>query len=79
VVRYSDADVVAGGEEAALKLMHWTGSEWEDAVCAGMAGQELQSLAENWLLVPVCQTGSYALFQVGSRVYLPVVLRNRGD
>jgi hypothetical protein len=74
VVHYSDADVEAGGE-AGLALLRWTGAGWEDAVCAGMADQVMHSLDENWLLVPVCQTGSYALFQVGSRVYLPLVLK----
>jgi hypothetical protein len=43
-----------------------------------MDGQVVHSLAENWLLVPVCRTGSYALFQPGapgSTVYLPLVLK----
>jgi hypothetical protein len=72
----TDADVQAGGE-ATLVLKRRTATGWEDAVCAGMAGQVVQSLAKNWLVVPVCQTGSYALFQArsGSTTYLPLVLK----
>jgi hypothetical protein len=43
-----------------------------------MEDQALQSTDENWLLVPVCQTGSYALFAPyvpRATVYLPVVMK----
>ena len=76
IVHYTDADWQPGNE-AGLALQRWTGSAWADAVCDGMAGQVVQSVNDNWLLVPVCETGSYALlapYAPPTVVYLPLVL-----
>jgi len=77
VVHYTDSDWQPN-DETDLLLKHWAGDQWEDAVCEGMAGQEVQSLAENWLVVPVCQTGSYALFTPYAPraiIHLPLVIK----
>ncbi len=54
---YNDEDVV-GLNEGSLVLQRWNGSQWEYAAC----GPYERNLAENWLIVPVCQSGDWQLF-----------------
>jgi hypothetical protein len=77
VMRYADADI-AGMDENALRLFQRSGAEWVDATCAGYGIQRLPQ--ENRILIPVCQTGTFALAVQppgpagGHTLYLPVVI-----
>jgi hypothetical protein len=75
VVRYTDGDL-GGMNEATLVLWRWNGFNWVDAAC----GEVQRYPEENWLLVPVCKTGTMALVVVDSsgltnHVYLPLVTK----
>lgn len=54
---YLDEDV-AGLNESTLVLQRWNGSQWEYAAC----GPYTRNLDENWLTVPICQSGDWELF-----------------
>ncbi len=54
---YNDEDVV-GLNENSLVLQRWNGSQWEYAAC----GPYARNLDENWLTVPICQSGDWELF-----------------
>jgi hypothetical protein len=77
-VQYSDADVV-GMNEGFLILAYWNGSAWVDAAtsCTPTSVYDRHP-ADNWLAVPICHLSQFALFgvQSGSRVYLPLILRD---
>ncbi len=72
LVRYTDAEV-AGLNENALILNRYDRElgQWVDAGC----GQYQRYPDENWMLVPVCRTGDFALQSPFQDVFLPV-LRN---
>jgi hypothetical protein len=77
-VRYSDADI-AGMDENQLRLFRGSGGTWQEATCAGYQPQRLPG--ENLLVVPVCQTGTFALADEppastgAQKVYLPALVR----
>jgi len=75
-LQYSEADM-AGMDESLLALYHWSGSQWLDAAmtCALPSAYDRHP-DENWLAVPICRTGEFALVGEGYwTVYLPLVLR----
>ncbi|MCC7353286.1 MAG: hypothetical protein IT330_05965, partial [Anaerolineae bacterium] len=77
-LQYADADI-AGMNEAALRLYVQGGPGWEEALCAGHAYQRFPN--SNTLIVPVCRTGTFALFGPGGplnhEAFLPLLLKAR--
>lgn len=61
-----------GLKEDSLVLEYWNGNAWEDAAC----GPSKRHPADNWLAVPVCHLGRFALFGERHIVCLPLVVRN---
>jgi hypothetical protein len=45
--------------------------QWADAAC----GEYQHHPDENWMLVPVCQTGDFALLSPTLEIFLPIVRR----
>jgi hypothetical protein len=74
-IEYGDGDV-AGVHEGRLTLYRLTddGTSWIEATCAGYTVQRF--LEDNLLIVPVCQTGTFALNDEvpGHKVFLPLVV-----
>ncbi|MDY7079651.1 MAG: CARDB domain-containing protein [Chloroflexota bacterium] len=72
-VQYNEAALGDTAEED-LRFYTWTGTEWAEPTCAG---HTLQHLSEHdMFVVPVCETGTFALFGDDYNVFLPLVLRN---
>ena len=71
-LRYSDEDI-AGLDESTLLLYRYdpTTKTWVDAAC----GQYQRYPEDNWMLVPVCQTGDFALLSLYAEFYLPMISR----
>ena len=64
--------------EISLFLYYWdeTQAAWLDAATTCDGGQYTRNLAENWLSLPICRTGEFAL--VGGEeytLYLPLITR----
>jgi len=73
LLRYSEQDI-AGLDENNLILYHNNQGTWEDAAC-----RDYQRFPdENWMLVPICCTGDFALLGQGKgpAVYLPLILKS---
>lgn len=70
-LRYSDADV-AGLDENTLILYRYDSARrrWVDAAC----GEYQRHPEENWMLVPVCQTGDFGLLSL-REVFLPLIMK----
>lgn len=69
-MRYSDADIVGLNENNLILYTYDSDQDkWVDAAC----GPYQRYPEENWMLVPVCQTGSFALLGPGSMLYLPLL------
>jgi hypothetical protein len=72
-LRYSDKDV-AGLDENTLILYRYDSVQkgWVDAAC----GEYQRYPEENWMLVPVCQTGDFALLpSLHEAVLLPLIMK----
>jgi hypothetical protein len=70
--RYSNKDV-AGLDENKLTLYRYdrTQGSWVDAACG-----EYQRYPEgNWMLVPICQTGDFALLSSYTGIFLPYIMK----
>ena len=64
-------------DESSLWLVYWDGSQWLDATetCAPAASYE-RNLDENWLRLPICRLGEFALVGTAENfIYLPLVTR----
>jgi hypothetical protein len=71
-LHYTDTEVI-GLNEDTLTLNYWNGARWEYTAC----GPYARHLDDNWLAIPICHLGEFALFGMSEepvRVYLPVVL-----
>ena len=72
LLHYSDGDVAELDENSlVLHTYNTRDGRWEDAAC----GEYVRYPENNWMLVPICRTGSFALLGPGSIVYLPLVMR----
>ena len=71
--RYSDEDV-AGLDENTLILRRYASAQARcvDAAC----GEYQRHPEENWMLVPICRTGDFALLSLRTEIFLPLVLKN---
>jgi hypothetical protein len=69
--RYSDENI-AGLDENTLMLYYDNDGTWEDAAC----GEYQRDPEANWILVPICRTGDFALLEKGPAVYLPLILKS---
>ena len=71
--RYSDEDI-AGLDENILILSRYDSAQrrWVDAAC----GEYQRYPEENWMLVPICRTGDFALLSPHTEIFLPLVLKN---
>jgi hypothetical protein len=76
-IRYTDADI-AGMNESNLRLYVQRGATWQDAACTD---QTQHLMDENLIVVPVCETGTFALSDQAPRgsfkatILLPLVVR----
>ena len=68
---YSDEDI-AGLDENTLTLYYNDDGTWDDAAC----GEYQRDPVANWILVPICRTGDFALVGKGAAVYLPLILKS---
>ncbi len=62
-----------------LRLLYWTGSEWDDVAntCTPASGYDYDTMART-VTVRVCHLSSFSLFssETGFDIYLPLVVRN---
>lgn len=72
-VQYSEADLRGTAEED-LRLYTWTGEEWAEPSCAGHTLQHM--VEDNMFIVPICETGTFALFGEFYNIYLPIIVRS---
>jgi parallel beta-helix repeat protein len=72
-IYYTDTDVVTLDEDT-LVLAYWdeVESAWEDVTC----GPYDRHPDENWLALPIRNSGHLALFGEEHKVYLPLVIRS---
>ena len=78
-IEYNDAEV-AGRDESNLRLYRLSGYyTWEDATCGGY--RIMRFMEENRIIVPVCQTGTFALSdgepEYQLLIYLPLTLKTK--
>ena len=75
-ISYDDADIT-GMDEANLRLFRRSVG-WQEATCAGYAIERFPE--DNYIVVPVCQAGVFALsVETPSEtwpMFLPLVLKN---
>jgi hypothetical protein len=77
-IRYTDNEI-AGMDEGQLRLFRRSGATWQEANCSGYPVQRVAS--ENLILVPICQTGTFALADQapsadgGYNAFLPLLIR----
>jgi hypothetical protein len=71
-VAYGDT-ALRGTLEAELRLYAWSGTEWVEPSCAGRTPLHLTQ--DNLFVVPVCETGTFALFGDDYEVFLPLITR----
>jgi hypothetical protein len=72
-LQYGGADLRGTAEED-LRLYTWTGTKWAEPTCAGHTLLHLTE--EDMFVVPICQTGTFALFGDPYEAFLPLVLRS---
>lgn len=70
-IEYSDQDISEVAERA-LRLQRWDTIEhqWVEGSC----GDYQRDLGNNQIRVPICQSGRYALTDLSSNVYLPLII-----
>lgn len=77
VTLFYDNNALGSLEDESLDLYRWSGQQWQIAAC----GATERHLGEDWLTVPVCQTGEFALAgpkpTSGQRYYHMPVLRRQ--
>lgn len=72
-ILYSDEDAGTAITEKKLRLYWWNEATqtWEDALTTCASGVYERNMAENWLRLPVCRTGEFALLRDYNELYLP--------
>jgi peptide/nickel transport system substrate-binding protein len=74
-IHYSDDDV-ARLDEMGIRLYYLDGASWRDsAETCSPPSIYIRNPAENWLNVAICHLSTFALFDEGYAIYLPVLQR----
>ncbi len=70
---YSDEDAGTLITEKKLRLYWWNVATqtWDDALTTCESGTYERNTAENWLRLPICKTGEFALLRDYHTLYLP--------
>jgi len=75
-INYTDQQIEPVLEED-LNLYHWKKDQsvWNDAISACPGGEYARNPEENWLSLPLCELGEFALAGGPLNVYLPLIRR----
>ena len=75
-INFTDQQIDPISEER-LNLYHWKRDQsvWFNAISACPGGEYVRNPEENWLSLPLCELGEFALLGQAQNIYLPLISR----